>query len=256
MVSRSPVFRSTRGSHPSNVFARVISGRRRWGSSPKPFGKAGNQASLVSGEFVNQQREIPDADFVRVADIYRFMLFREHQTVNTFHQVTDVAKTAGLCPVSVDRQGFAVQRLLDEVWHHASVIQAHAGAKGIENPDDCGYSGCETRYPSSALPRSVWLRRTQSADRLDHSCPNRFQPAGALADRRTLHWSKPAGSGLCGLLPIQACSACPRRRLLGFDGRLGYPKGEAGFGLAGEGKVQHKIQIFGDIDKGRDVLPD
>jgi len=73
------------------------------------------------------------------------MLFREHQTVNTFHQVTDVAKTAGLCPVSVDRQGFAVQRLLDEVWHHASVIQAHAGAKGIENPDDAGIQVVETQ---------------------------------------------------------------------------------------------------------------
>jgi hypothetical protein len=51
-------------------------------------------------------------------------------------QVVDVAEGARLAAVAVDRDGLALQRLHDEVGHHAPVVRVHARPVGVEDARD------------------------------------------------------------------------------------------------------------------------
>ena len=53
-------------------------------------------------------------------------------------QVADEAEAAGLRAVAEDRDRLVGQRLAQEGGHRAAVVRAHAGAVGVEDPDDAG----------------------------------------------------------------------------------------------------------------------
>ena len=59
-----------------------------------------------------------------------------HQTHKSFDQVVHIAKRAGLRAVAIEGDGLALQRLDDEVTHHAAVVGMHAWAIGVEDARD------------------------------------------------------------------------------------------------------------------------
>ena len=58
-----------------------------------------------------------------------------HQAHEAFDQVVHIAKRAGLHAVAVEGDGLALQRLDDEVAHHAAVVGAQ-GPLGVEDARD------------------------------------------------------------------------------------------------------------------------
>jgi hypothetical protein len=59
-----------------------------------------------------------------------------HQAHKAFNEVVHVAKRAGLRAVAVEGDGLTLQRLDDEVAHHAAVFGVHARAVGVEDARD------------------------------------------------------------------------------------------------------------------------
>ena len=57
-----------------------------------------------------------------------------HQPLPAVEQVVDVAEGAGLHAVAVDRDVLALERLDDEIRHHAAVVGVHAWSVGVEDP--------------------------------------------------------------------------------------------------------------------------
>jgi len=72
------------------------------------------------------------AEVDRAGEVVRHV----HQTHKAFDQVVHIAKRAGLRAVAVEGDGLALQRLDDEVAHHAAVIGVHARAVGVEDASD------------------------------------------------------------------------------------------------------------------------
>src|SRR5690606_25696521 len=56
-----------------------------------------------------------------------------HQADHSFHEVVDVAKTAGLSAIAIDGDRLATQRLHNEIADHASVVRVHARTIGVED---------------------------------------------------------------------------------------------------------------------------
>ena len=92
------------------------------------------QGANALGEFEN-------GDFLRVAEIDRFVLVGLRQAVNPFNQIGDVAEAAGLLAIAVDGDGLAGECLMDEIGEGAAVVEAHARAVGIEDADDVRIDG-------------------------------------------------------------------------------------------------------------------
>ena len=59
-----------------------------------------------------------------------------HEPHDAFHEILVVAETAGLPPLSEDRQRFAPERLGDERWRDPSVRGPHPRTVSVEDPDD------------------------------------------------------------------------------------------------------------------------
>ena len=60
----------------------------------------------------------------------------EHCQYQSLYQVTDVTDAARFAAVSIDGQGFVLQRLGDEVGNHAPIIGLAIGAIGVEDTHD------------------------------------------------------------------------------------------------------------------------
>ena len=124
-----------------------------------------------------------------------------HQPHEALDQVVDVAERARLRAVAVDRDRLAVQRLDDEVRHHAAVVGVHARAVGVEDARDLDVElvlavVVEEQRLGAALALVVAGAR---ADRVDVA-PVGSRAADAPRDRRRPRWSRPGGSWRCSAL--------------------------------------------------------
>mmetsp|Transcript_4992 Transcript_4992/g.16733 ORF Transcript_4992/g.16733 Transcript_4992/m.16733 type:complete len:322 (+) Transcript_4992:2055-3020(+) len=81
-------------------------------------------------------RELLDGEFARVAKVHRAnVLILVHKPHNALDEVVHVAEGPRLRAVPVDGDVLAVERLHDEVGHHAAVVRVHARAVGVEDAD-------------------------------------------------------------------------------------------------------------------------
>ena len=83
-------------------------------------------------------RDLLDRHFLRIADVDRVVLLRQHQPDDAVDQIADVAEAARLRAVAEHRDVLVDERLRDERRHRAAVADAHARAVGVEDADDLG----------------------------------------------------------------------------------------------------------------------
>ena len=92
-----------------------------------------NHLLVGAGERHDFLGEVPDGDFVGVADVDGAGFLRKVQPENAFNEVVYVAKASGLAPVSKHREVFSTQCLADECRQYAAVVESHARPVGIED---------------------------------------------------------------------------------------------------------------------------
>lgn len=95
------------------------------------FGLRACQVDDGVGEFAN-------GEFVGVAEVDRSRKigsFIDHSQ-EALDEVVDVAEAARLLAVAVDRDRLTLQRLDDEIRHHAPVVGMHSRAIGVEDAHD------------------------------------------------------------------------------------------------------------------------
>ncbi len=134
MVRPRPCSSETFGSQPSSVRARVMSGWRTLGSSVGQ--RLVDDLALRAGHVDDEPRDLLDRHLLRVPDVDRVVLLREHQTDEAVHEVADVAEAARLRAVAEHRHVLVAQRLRHEGRHRAPVLHPHARAVGVEDADD------------------------------------------------------------------------------------------------------------------------
>src|SRR5690606_22639704 len=69
----------------------------------------------AAGERDDAMCELEDGELVGVPDVDGVRLVRVEQAVDALDLVVDVAERAGLRPIAIDGEGFAAQRLHDEI---------------------------------------------------------------------------------------------------------------------------------------------
>ena len=184
MVCSRPSSSSTRGSHPSSVRARVMSGCRTFGSSIRQV--TVDDAARRARHPDDRARDLLDRHLPRVADVDRVVHVGQHQPDDAVHQIGDVAEAARLRAVAENRDVLVPQRLRHERGHGASVVEPHPRAVGVEDADDLRVQRRGTGDTPPSWPRrTAWPRRTRRAGRSGSRCPSRFPSADARADRRT-----------------------------------------------------------------------
>ena len=90
------------------------------------------------GELDHEVGQLAHRDLVGVADVDGTGLVAVEQGQQARDLVVDVAEAPGLLTVAVDRQGFAGERLMDEVGDDPTVVGLHSGAVRVEDPSDPG----------------------------------------------------------------------------------------------------------------------
>ena len=80
-------------------------------------------------------RQLAHAELVRIADVDRTgeVVCGFHQSYQPVDLVVYIAERARLATIAIDRNGFALQCLDNEVGHDPAVVRVHARAVGIEN---------------------------------------------------------------------------------------------------------------------------
>ncbi len=83
-------------------------------------------------------RDLLDRHLLRIADVDRVVLLRQHQADDAVDEIADVAEAARLRAVAEHRDVLVGERLRDERRHGAAVTDAHARTIGVEDADDLG----------------------------------------------------------------------------------------------------------------------
>ena len=136
IVWRSPSSTSTRGSQPSSLRARVMSGCRIFGSSTGSGWKT--MRARAPGQTDDPLRELEESHLLRVADVDGVVDVGLHQAPDALDEVRHVLEGPGLGAVAVDRDRLAAKRLADEVRDRPPVVPPHPGPERVEDPDDAG----------------------------------------------------------------------------------------------------------------------
>ena len=89
-----------------------------------------------SGHADDRVGDLLDRHLVRVADVHRVVLVRQHQLDDAVDQIGDVAEAARLRAVAEHRHVLVAQRLRHERRHGAPVVEAHPRSVGVEDADD------------------------------------------------------------------------------------------------------------------------
>ena len=76
---------------------------------------------------------LQDREFSRIPDVHGLVFRRPRQANDAIDLVADVAKTARLAAIAVNRQIFPPQRLPHEVGNHAPVVDLHARPIGVKD---------------------------------------------------------------------------------------------------------------------------
>src|SRR5438309_2326725 len=95
-----------------------------------------NDGHVGSEEGANAFGEFQNRDFLRIADIYGFVLLGIHQPVDAFDEVRHITEAACLPPVPIDGDGLAPKRLVYEIGQGAPVMETHARSISIKDADD------------------------------------------------------------------------------------------------------------------------
>jgi hypothetical protein len=88
------------------------------------------------GEVTDEIRQLENRHFLWVADVHRARQVGEEEPQCPVDQVVDVAQRSRLQTVALNCEGFALQRLVDEVRDHPTVIGAHPRSVCVEDPHD------------------------------------------------------------------------------------------------------------------------
>ena len=124
------------GSQPSRVRARVMSGRRRMGSS------WGSGLKTISDfEPVTARTSWAHSRMVHSTGLPMLtgsVLAGAGEAHDAVDEVRDEAEGAGLRAVAVDGEGLAAQGLHHEVGDDAAVVGLQARAVGVEDADEVG----------------------------------------------------------------------------------------------------------------------
>lgn len=123
--------RETRGSHFRMLQARVMSGWR-WRGGVLRQRLVYNAAARGSG-LDDLLGELPDRQFLRVADIDGIISIAHHQPINAFNQVRAITKTAGLLAFSKDGYRLILERLADKRRNHSPIIETHSRTVRVKN---------------------------------------------------------------------------------------------------------------------------
>lgn len=94
------------------------------------------QLELYPGQLADLLGELLYRHLAGVADVHGQGVVAQQQPVDSLHQVVHVAEGARLGAVPEDGELLAPQGLAHEGGQHAAVVEAHAGAVGVEDPDD------------------------------------------------------------------------------------------------------------------------
>src|SRR2546427_1536353 len=103
-----------------------------------------NDGHVGSEEGADAFGEFENRDFLRIADIYGFVLLGIHQPVDAFDEVRHITEAACLPPVPIDRDGLAPKRLVYEIGQRAPVIEPHARSISIEDAHDVSVHAVES----------------------------------------------------------------------------------------------------------------
>ena len=94
-----------------------------------------DQPGPAARQFQNDLGQFANGKFAGIAQIDGAgdLVLRRHQPDQAAHQIVDITEGAGLPAMAVNGDVFALQRLDDEIRHHAAVIGMHARAIGVED---------------------------------------------------------------------------------------------------------------------------
>jgi hypothetical protein len=98
----------------------------RWG---RPLDQRQRRVDLAK----YQLRQQGHREFTRVTDVDRLGVAAFHQPDHPLDQIIQIAETARLAGIDIQRQRFAFKRLHDEVAHHPIVDRQHARPVGAEH---------------------------------------------------------------------------------------------------------------------------
>ena len=194
MVSAIPAPRSTRGSQPRTVRARVMSGT----TALRVVGAdviAKDDRRRRAGESLDDLGELQHRALVRIAQVEdpagRFRRLRARD--QTLDEIAHVAKATGLLAVAVDRHRVAPQRLGDEIRHQSTILRVRPRTVAVENTHDSRVDAVladvhHREGLGKALPLVV---ARPNANRIDVA-PVILASADARVDRRRPRTSKRA----------------------------------------------------------------
>ncbi len=95
-----------------------------------------DNAGRVAGQLIDLPGEIQDADLAWIPEIDRLILRHADKSHDSFDKITDIAECPGLGTIAVDRERLTPQGLSHKVGHNPTIVQHHARAVGVKNPND------------------------------------------------------------------------------------------------------------------------
>ena len=205
-----------------------------------------------TGQLDRQLRQLQNRELVGIAEIHGAHEAARplHHADHAFNQVVAEAERSRLGPVPKDRDVFGRQSLADEIGHHSAVERVHAGAVGVEDPDNANVHAVH-----AVIVHEQGLRRPLALV-VTGARPQRID-AAAVRLRLGVHLGVPINLARRGLENSGPAAACHPQHVDGAHHRGLHRLDGVVLIVPGGGRTGEVVDLVHlQPDGYRDIVPD